>query len=690
MADADDFPGAGDAGAVVLDALFTQAPVGLAVLDSELCVVRINTATPAMQGMREEDVVGRTFPASHHVIDTDVAEALARRVLETGVPARGRIVRARPPAHGGQERLYELSAFRLLAGDGAVLGLSITVLDVTERERAQARLAVLDKVREGVGRTLDMVATCRELAHALVPVFADVVVVELVEAVVAGDEPPPAPLLSRLTLRRAAFLSGAGEDQPQAHPLGHVGLLPFPSPYSRALAERRPLTVAIASGADWLDSDPHIAWAIRESGVRSLLVVPLTVRDGVIGLVSLYRTARRSPYDQNDALLARDFALHTALSVDNARRYARDHSVAATVLRHIPPVHVASQTALEVDGITRPGGDESAWYDTIPLSGARTALVAGSVSGGDIHATAAMGQLRTVTHTLAALGLEPADLLARLNDTVNFLMTEGVAQAPGRRPLTAGCVYAVYDPLTTTCTIARAGHPGPVIAHPDGTVDQPDLACGPRLGSRDQAPFAATDIRIPPGSVVAFPATRALTAHLKSTTGPLRRARALTDSPLHQLCEDVVRALPEATAVGGAVLLLARTRAFPPDRVATCPLGNELSAAASARGFTTDKLADWSVAAETAFNTELIVSELVTNAIRYGTPPLELRLILDRTLTCEVSDSGATAPHLRHARTTDEGGRGLYIVAQLAEAWGARYSAEAKTIWTEQTVEPRR
>ncbi|MFF4551155.1 ATP-binding protein [Streptomyces sp. NPDC001435] len=136
------------------------------------------------------------------------------------------------------------------------------------------------------------------------------------------------------------------------------------------------------------------------------------------------------------------------------------------------------------------------------------------------------------------------------------------------------------------------------------------------------------------------------------------------------------------------VLLLARTRPFPADRVATWHLDHEPTAAATARQCVSGQLAAWKVEEEPAFNAELIVSELVTNAVRYGSPPLELRLILDQSLTCEVSDSAATAPRLRHARTTDEGGRGLFIVAQLAQAWGARYSADGKTIWTEQMLAP--
>lgn len=312
------------------------------------------------------------------------------------------------------------------------------------------------------------------------------------------------------------------------------------------------------------------------------------------------------------------------------------------------------------------------------------------MSGDNIRATAAMGQLRTVVHSLAGLDLDPEDLLARLNDTANLLMTEQASLPSGgetgRLPATASCVYAVYDPLTSTCTIARAGHPGPVTVQPDGTVDQPETPPGPRLGSTDQAPFAATSIQLPHGSVMAFPGTPSLTPHL--TAGLLKAGPLPADIPLQKLCDEILGAVLADIGDNSAVFLLTRTRPFPADRVATWPLDNELTAAAAARASTTGQLAEWNVGEEIAFNTELIVSELVTNAVRYGSPPLRLRLILDRALTCEVSDASATAPHLRHARTTDEGGRGLFIIAQLAQAWGVRYSADdGKTIWTEQMVD---
>lgn len=106
-----------------------------------------------------------------------------------------------------------------------------------------------------------------------------------------------------------------------------------------------------------------------------------------------------------------------------------------------------------------------------------------------------------------------------------------------------------------------------------------------------------------------------------------------------------------------------------------------------ARAMADRQLETWDLA-EIAPVTELIVSELVTNAIRYGRSPIQLRLINDRTLTCEVSDAASTSPHLRLAAATDEGGRGLFMIAHLADAWGTRYTPTGKTIWAEQAIRP--
>jgi anti-sigma regulatory factor (Ser/Thr protein kinase) len=139
--------------------------------------------------------------------------------------------------------------------------------------------------------------------------------------------------------------------------------------------------------------------------------------------------------------------------------------------------------------------------------------------------------------------------------------------------------------------------------------------------------------------------------------------------------------------VGGAqddvALLLARTHGLAPAQVATWDIPADPALVAPIRKQVVDQLGAWGLSAAT-FTAELVVSELVTNAIRYGEPPIRLRLIHDsETLICEVSDSSHTAPHLRRAKTYDEGGRGLLLVAQLTQRWGSRHTADGKTIWAE-------
>lgn len=132
-------------------------------------------------------------------------------------------------------------------------------------------------------------------------------------------------------------------------------------------------------------------------------------------------------------------------------------------------------------------------------------------------------------------------------------------------------------------------------------------------------------------------------------------------------------------------LVVARTRALDTARTATWDVASEPSAVGQVRAAVTRTMAEWGLEEE-SFTTELILSELVTNAIRYAAEPVRVRLIRDRALICEVSDGSSTAPHLRRAATTDEGGRGLFLVAQFADRWGTRYTADGKVIWTEQPL----
>ncbi|WP_328890319.1 ATP-binding SpoIIE family protein phosphatase [Streptomyces sp. NBC_00316] len=330
------------------------------------------------------------------------------------------------------------------------------------------------------------------------------------------------------------------------------------------------------------------------------------------------------------------------------------------------------------------------WCDTIALPGARTALVVGEIAGQGIHVTAAVGQLRTVVRSLAAFDLEPDELLARLDDTASLLAAERASLPSGdslhHEVFAATCTYAIYDPLALTCAAASAGPPTFAIILPDGTTRIPDIPAGPQLGAVDRAPFAANSFEIPEGGMLAMASPSTLSA-LPSDPELLQRPPAGADQSLEEILDAIVsRLLATDAGSRAAAVLLARPRGFPSECVATWQLRADPTATATARHHVHAQLATWNVDEETAFNTELIVSELVTNAVRHGSPPTELRLIYGRTLTCEVRDTSPAAPHLRHARTVDEGGRGLFIVAQIAQVWGTRYNADGKTIWTEQTL----
>jgi anti-sigma regulatory factor (Ser/Thr protein kinase) len=179
--------------------------------------------------------------------------------------------------------------------------------------------------------------------------------------------------------------------------------------------------------------------------------------------------------------------------------------------------------------------------------------------------------------------------------------------------------------------------------------------------------------------------TAALADELLAPSGALRplldgaNTRSLPD-----LCDNIAYAFTGGPRAGETLMLLARTKALPTDRVLTRSLPANPEAAPIARAAARHQLEVWGVDEETAFTTELIVSEFVGNAVRYGAPPLQLRLVLERMLTCEVSDAAPSAPHVKHARTIDETGRGLFIIASLADQWGTRYQAQGKTVWAEQ------
>jgi serine phosphatase RsbU (regulator of sigma subunit)/anti-sigma regulatory factor (Ser/Thr protein kinase) len=419
------------------------------------------------------------------------------------------------------------------------------------------------------------------------------------------------------------------------------------------------------------------------------MAVPLTARGSTLGVVMLMRT-RPEAFTGDDFTLARELASRAALCVDNARRYTRERSAALALQASLLPHGQSRQSAVDVAARYCPadtgagvGGD---WFDVIPLSGARVGLVVGDVVGHGIQASATMGRLRTAVQTLADVDLPPDELLAHLDDLV--LRLGGNDSGAGE--IGATCLYAVYDPVARTLTAAGAGHPPPIMLLPDGRTRVVDVSVGPVLGVGG-LPFEAVETGLPEGSVLALYSDGLVEAADRDPDRGMARLRRVLErasGTLEERCDQLLAAMMPEHSTDDAALLLARTKALHADQVRVWDLRADSSVVGEARRLADAQLEEWGLP-DLAFVTELVVSELVTNAIRHGSPPIQLRLIYDQSLICEVSDGSSTSPHLRRARTLDEGGRGLLLVAQLTTNWGTRHTPTGKTIWAEQALSPR-
>ncbi|MEF9902408.1 SpoIIE family protein phosphatase [Streptomyces sp. P9-A2] len=686
-----------DMSRTMLEQMVAGSAIGLAIVDTDLRYVWSNPALEQFGGGPSQRRLGLRFTDVQPGLDAGPVEAQMRHVLETGESVTGFEQVGQARSAPLRETAYMLSFTRLDDDRGRPTGVYYSVVDITDRHRARRRLALLDRAGRHIGRTLDVMHTAQELADVAVPELADFVTVDLLETVLRGAELPPGPLAGtdKVPLCRAGHRS-VHEDLPRTvQDIGTpVSYLPG-SPPVRCLATGRswrqeqldPLAL------EWAESTPGRREAtFLELGLQSVMIVPIRARGVTLGVTVFFRR-RRDPFLEEDLNLAEDLVSRAAVCVDNARRYTRERDAVLALQRSLLPRRLPEQEAVEVAACYRPadeltglGGD---WYDLIPLPGARVALIVGEVPGHGIDAAAAMGRLRTAVRTLAALDLPPEEVLARLDDLVARSAREEGSDLVGTygQAVGSGCLYVVYDPVDGRCAMASAGHPAPALVSPDGTADFVELPVGPPLGVGGP-PFEARELSLTEGSTLALHTDGLLTdTETGSTAGGqdrLRQALQGAAPSLETLCRTVMDTLVPTRPYDDVALLLARTRLLDAGQVAFWDLPTDPAAVAEARRTATRQLGRWGLD-ELVFTTELIVSELVTNAIRYATGPVRLRLIRERTLVCEVYDGGATTPHLRHPRAMDEGGRGLLLVSQLAQQWGTRFVPEGKVIWAEQS-----
>lgn len=674
-------------------AVFGQSPFGFLLIDTDLRVRRANERFASIYGGTVDDHRGKGVYDYLISPEAERVSATLRRVLETGDSITDMHITGLVPG-SDERRHWSINLYRVHSGSGrpigvAWLGLDITARRAAAREAAAARrnLALLNEAGSRIGNSLDLETTARELLDVVVPGFCDLATVDLYQGLLAGDETPPGLADGSAELRRVAFASAvsdapfAGGGDPVS--MGAVHHFPFNSPCADALRTARPQLVP----------------AEDNGAIQSTLAVPMVAHDTVVGLAQFSRTKGSEPFGERDRALAWELAARTAVSIDNARLYRREHERALILQRSLLPPGDPEASGLDIacrylpgNAATEVGGD---WFDVIELPGNRTALVVGDVMGRGLRAAVAMGELRTAVRTLALLDLEPAEVLSALDEIARGLGTPGgVQQATraARQPRDADlsevylatCIYAVYDSVTRRCTFANAGHLPPVLVEPGEDALMLDVPPGMPLGVGGE-PFEEVEVELPEGSLLALytdglveSRDHPLDEGLQAFVGALR-----DPSPqLEDVCDHVLSTLDTHHGEDDIALLMARVQGLPADSVGDWTLPREPRSVGRAREYTRTQLTAWGLE-PLIDTTELLVSELVTNALRYGEGEIRLRLLLDRMLVCEVWDAGLVQPRRRRARDTDEGGRGLQLVGLLSAAWGSRRTPRGKTVWFE-------
>ncbi|MGW1544660.1 SpoIIE family protein phosphatase [Streptomyces sp. NPDC002309] len=674
----------------VRGALLTRAPVGIVIRDPELRGTWANDVIEIHDGVSRERRLGCRPSDAWPGGEALSMETVMRQVHQSG---RSKVHEYRIclPTSRGREHPLAVTFSSLQGADGRALGVCTVSVDVTDSRQVRERLAVLGETGRRLGSTLDVMQTGQELAELAVPLFADFVTVDLEQS---GDPVRIGSAGRRLPVLRRAGLASIRPGTPEAlWRRGSAVPMPPDSPFFEVLRTGRSYlepSFGIASGT-WIAEDSERACRVREYGMHSVMVVPIRVGRVLLGVALFVRTDNPMPFQEDDRLLAEALVCRAAVSLDNARQFTREHNAALTLQRSLLPRRLRGGLAVEAASRYLPadldrgvGGD---WFDVIPLVGARVAFVIGDVVGHGINAAVKMGKVRAAVHTLADLELAPDELLTQLDGTVQRL-AEGDSDDPDDSTAAVGatCLYAIYDPATRKCTMATAGHLPPAIIDPQGQVTFPDLPTGAPLGLGMGVPFESVEVELPEGSLIALYTDGLVETRDADIEEGMHRLGTTLAEPHHSLEDLCTRAVEPAQGLekcDDATLLLVRTRALSPDHVASWTLRHDGTAVARARDLTAGQLAEWGLGGPEDDSTELIVGELVGNAVRHSTGPIGLRLIRHRVLTVEVTDNDVAFPHARSAATLEGRGRGPSPVSRLCRRWGTRRTPEGKVVWAE-------
>ena len=550
---------------------------------------------------------------------------------------------------------------------------------------ALMRHALLDETFRQMGATLDLDQLARGLINIVVPHFSNSAGLLLLESLVAADEPPASQNDGSYLLRRMAIATDdSSPDWDATFPTGEVLRYPADSPYAECMSTGRPVRQPAMVTPEAVEMAE--TWLRRPMGLlagSSMLLLPLNARGSTLGFIVCNRRKGFRSFDAYDTEIGIEFASRAAIFIDNARRYNRERATALTLQRSLLPTGLSAPSSVEVTHRYLPGsqlievgGD---WYESINMPGARVALVVGDVAGHGVRAAVTMGRLRTAIQTLSMLELSPAETLQYLNELMRKI--------GDREPHFATCIYATYDAVNGTCEVACAGHLPPLLVRPDGSSEFLDVSPAPPLGVGEGL-ISSRTFEIEDGSMFVLYTDGLVESRGRDIDDGLKRLQSVFDAEsvagsMDDLCKAILAGAYSDQHRDDIAVLIARLGRIDGSLQASWVLAGEPSAAGEARSLVAEPLEKWDLAGMVD-TTQLLASELVTNAIRYAEGTVTLRLIKEGALVCEVLDSSPALPKLLHAAKDDETGRGLQIVSKLSGRWGARRTNGGKIVWCEQ------
>jgi anti-sigma regulatory factor (Ser/Thr protein kinase) len=562
-----------------------------------------------------------------------------------------------------------------------------SALTADDEFATHSRLGWLNAAGTRIGTTLDLERTAQELAEFVVPRLADAAAVDLLESVLRGEEGDHVAGHGVPVTRAMAVDAVEALRELEPSPVGEIVDLEHRRETlltTRCLGARESVLVTRMTDGDLERVSPteSAGAAMRRQGVHSYMAVPLIARGVLLGSADFVRAGDSPPFTGTDLALAEQLASKAAVYIDNARLYGREREHVVSLQRSLLPRATPNTPGLQVSADYAPavdargvGGD---WYDVVALPSGRTALVVGDVMGHGLPAAATMGRLRSVARTLMTLDIAPDRVLARLDLATRDLEDDQVAT----------CLCAVHDPADGSYTLASAGHPPPLLVGADGETRFVDVPTGAPLGA-GVIPYDPLRLEGTPGSRLLLYTDGLIKTRTEDVDSQLERLRAaVADMPPERFDEDgLLTTTPSgAGRFDEAVLVVAFGCKQSPEvdlRVWDLPAGG--TAASTARQLVTEQLEEWRLG-ELADVTELVVSELVGNALRYGGGPGQLRVLRNERLMVEVSDTGPDLPQIQHADVSDEGGRGLQLINMLCRRWGSCRTAAGKVVWAEQNI----